>query len=248
MIELPSAMVIPDGELSDLIDFVYPNLFESSANVDYMAGRAILTPKNDDVERISSLIMDQFPGEFRTYPSADSVYLTDGSNTDQPQLYAPEFLRSLQIPGLPPGDLRLKVGVPIILLRNLNPSEGLCNGTRLICRGLYSKVIDAEVITGPQVGRRIFIPRISLTPSDTNLPFVLRRRQFPIRVAFSMTVNKSQGQTLNHVGFYLPHPVFSHGQLYVALSRITSNQCIKVLLNCDRQCQTKNVVYTEIFR
>ena len=140
------------------------------------------------------------------------------------------------------------MGVLIILLRNLNPSDGLCNGTRLICCGLYSKVIDAEVITGPQVGRRVFIPRISLTPSDTNLPFVLRRRQFPIRVAFSMTVNKSQGQTLNHVGLYLPQPVFSHGQLYVALSRITSNQCIKVLLNRDQQCQTKHVVYTEIFQ
>jgi ATP-dependent DNA helicase PIF1 len=241
-------MVISGGKLSDLIDFVYPNLNENSASVDFMVGRAILTPKNDDVERISTLIMDQYPGEFHTYPSADSVDLADGANTDRPQLYAPEFLRSLQIPGLPPGDLKLKVGVPIILLRNLNPSEGLCNGTRLICRGLYSKVIDAEVMTGPQVGRRIFIPRILLTPSDTNLPFVLIRRQFPIRVAFSMTINKSQGQTLNHVGLYLPQPVFSHGQLYVALSRITSNQCIKVLLNHDRPCQTRNVVYTEIFR
>ena len=79
--------------------------------------------------------------------------LADDGNTDRPQLYALEFLRSLQILGLPPGDLRLKVGVLIILLRNLNPSKGLCNGTQLICRGLYSKVIDAEVITGPQVGR-----------------------------------------------------------------------------------------------
>lgn len=104
--------------------------------------------------------MDQYLGEYHTYPSADSVDLADNGNTDQLQLYAPEFLRSLQIPGLPPGDLRLKVGVPIILLRNLNPLESLCNGTRLICRSLYSKVIDAEVITGPQVGRRIFIPRI----------------------------------------------------------------------------------------
>ena len=100
-------------------------------------------------------------GEYHTYPSADSVDLADNGNTDQLQLYAPEFLRSLQIPGLPPGDLRLKVGVPIILLRNLNPLESLCNGIRLICRSLlYSKVIDAEVITGLQVGRRIFIPRI----------------------------------------------------------------------------------------
>jgi ATP-dependent DNA helicase PIF1 len=241
-------MVIPGGKLSDLIDFVYPNLIENSSDVGYMVGRAILTPKNDDVEHISTLIMNRFPGEFHTYSSADSVDLTDDSNTDQPQLYSPEFLRSLKIPGLPPGELRLKVGVPIILLRNLNPSEGLCNGTRLICRGLYSKVINTEIITGPHVGNRTFIPWISLTPSDANMPFVLKRRQFLVRVAFSMTVNKSQGQTLSHAGLYLPQPVFSHGQLYVALSRATSNQCIKVLINCDQKCQTKNVVYSEIFR
>jgi hypothetical protein len=82
VIELPSAMVIPGTELSDLINFVYSNLFESSANVNYMVGRAILTPKNDDVKHISSLIIDQYSGEFRTYPSADSVDLTDGCNTN----------------------------------------------------------------------------------------------------------------------------------------------------------------------
>jgi ATP-dependent DNA helicase PIF1 len=83
------------------------------------------------------------------------------------------------------------VEVPIILLRNLNPSEGLCNGTRLIYRDLHSKVIDAEIITGPHIGRRVFISRISLTPSDTNLPFILNQRQFLVRVAFFMMVNKS---------------------------------------------------------
>ena len=77
-------MVIPGGKLSDLIDFVYPNLNENSASVDFMVGRAILTPKNDDVERISSLIIDQYPGEFHTYPSVDSVDLADDGNTDWP--------------------------------------------------------------------------------------------------------------------------------------------------------------------
>ena len=126
-----------------------------------------------------------------------------------------------------------------MLLWNLNPSKGLCNETRLICRGLYSKVIDTEIITGSHVSNHVFIPRISLSPSNTSLPFILKQRQFPVRVAFSMTVNKAQGQTLNHVSVYLPQPVFSHGQLYVALSRITSYQCIKVLIDHDQNCQTK---------
>jgi len=121
-------MVVPGDELSDLIDFVYPNLIENSSNVGYMVGRAILTPKNDDVEHILTLIMNQFPGEFHTYPSADSVDTTEDGDMDQPQLYSPEFLRSLKIPSLPPGELKLKVGVPIIVLRNLNPQKVFAMG------------------------------------------------------------------------------------------------------------------------
>ena len=82
MIDLPSAMIIPGGKLSDLINFIYPNLNENSANVDFMVGRAILTPKNDDVEHISFLIIDQYLGEFHTYPNADSMDLADDGNTD----------------------------------------------------------------------------------------------------------------------------------------------------------------------
>ena len=132
-------------------------------------------------------------------------------------------------------------------MRNLNPSEGLCNGTRLICRRFQSRVIDTEIITGPHVGKRVFIPRITLFPSESKLPFILKRHQFPVKVAFSISINKSQGQTLNRVGIYLPQPVFSHGQLYVALSRATSYQHIKVLIGDSETCQTKNIVYNEIF-
>jgi len=240
MVKLPSEIIIPEGNLTDLINFIYPNLTENSGNIDYMVSRAILASKNVDTEKISDMVMDQCPGEVRIYPSADTAILTEDNNAEQPQLYSPEFLRSLKISDLPPGELKLKVGVLIILLRNLNPSEGLCNGTRLICREFQSKVIDAEIITGSHIGKRVFIPRVTLTPSNNDLPFILKRRQFPIRVAFSMTINKSQGQTLSHMGLYLPRPVFSHGQLYVALSRITSYQSIKVLIrNSNQNYQTK---------
>ena len=67
-----------------------------------------------------------------------------------------------------------------------------------------------------------------------------------------MTINRSQGQTLTKMGLYLPQPVFLHGQLYVALSRVISYQCIKVLIlsnnNHQDNCQTKNIVYNEIFQ
>ena len=97
-----------------------------------MVGKAILVPKNVDVEKISDIVMDQLPGDVCIYTSANSIDSIEG----QPQIYSPEFLRSLKITGLPPGKLNLKVGMPILLLRNLNPSEGLCNRTRLICHSL----------------------------------------------------------------------------------------------------------------
>jgi len=122
-----------------------------------------------------------------------------------------EFLNTLQFSRIANHKLEFKVGVPILLLRNLNQSIGLCNGTRLIVNRLGQRVIEAEIITGNNVGKLVFIPRIIMSPSKTDWPFVLRRRQFPVRVAFVMTINKSQGQTLNNVGVYLPCPVYSHG-------------------------------------
>jgi len=157
----------------------------------------------------------------------------------------PELLHSQKISGLPNHCLNLKVGAPVILLRNLNQSIGLCNGTRLIVSKLGDRVIEAKVITDSKFGETVLIPRINLTQSNLS-DLQLRRRQFLLKLAFAMTINKSQGQTLNRVGIYLPRPVFSHGQLYVVLSRVSSHSGLKVLL-CNKRGVpvdiTKNVVY-----
>ena len=100
------------------------------------------------------------------------------------------------------------------------------------------------------------IPRVQMTPNEVEeMPFTLKRRQFPIRPAFGMTINKSQGQTLKKIGIYLPKPVFSHGQLYVALSRVGTKHGVRLMvkngwhqIGDNKKCFTANVVYHEIFR
>ena len=126
--------------------------------------------------------------------------------------YPTEFLNSLDVSGMPPHLLELKIGSVVTLLRNLDPPK-LCNGTRLLIKNFINNVIEATILTGFAVGEDDFIPRIPLI--TTNLPFALKRLQFPLRLSFAMTINKSQGQSLKTTGLFLSRPCFSHGQLYV---------------------------------
>jgi len=95
----------------------------------YIVSRAILTTKNEHVDEINEQLFERFRGEEKVY------YSFDEAEDDKNNLYPMEFLNSLNVSGLPPHYLRLKLGCSIILLRNIVPSNGLCNGTRLICRG-----------------------------------------------------------------------------------------------------------------
>ena len=81
---------------------------------------------------------------------------------DTQHLYQQEFLNSISPGGLPPHILRLKKGAPIMLLRNIDPKAGLCNGTRLICHGCFNNVIEAGILTGQYVGTRVFLLKIPL--------------------------------------------------------------------------------------
>ena len=91
--------------------------------------------------------------------------------------------------------LDFKVSSVVMLLRNLSLRQGLCNATRLKVTHMHNNCIQAVILTGASQGNTVLIPGIKLAPSDTNLPFVLERHQLPLRLAYSMTINKAQGQT-----------------------------------------------------
>ncbi|CAN1187170.1 ATP-dependent DNA helicase PIF1 [Linum perenne] len=164
--------------------------------------------------------------------------------------YPPEFLNTLSFNGVPEHAITLKEYIPIMILRNLNPSLGLCNGTRVLITKLGHHVLQGIVIGGFFEGTMVAIPRIVLEITEHRWPFTLRRRQFPVRTCYAMTINKSQGQTMDCVGIYLPKPVFSHGQLYVAVSRVRSADGLHILIGdsgTNFDSTTKNMVYREIF-
>ena len=182
-----------------LKEAVFPNVAQHFTDHAWLCQRAILAPRNEAVNVINKQLLQELPGVLQIYKSIDTT-----CNTDEAVNYTTEFLNNLEPPGVPSHILELKIGAPIMLLRNLNPPS-LCNGTRLSIKKLMPNIIEATIMTGHAAGKVVFIPRIPIIPSDVSFQF--RHLQFPVRLSFAMSINKAQGQSLKVVGLDLRTPM-----------------------------------------
>ena len=221
----------PDSKPEHLLSWVYDGFekVEPAQWHDYYAHRACVAPTNEACDALNRTMLEQLD------PSSERVsYSRDLASSESPldTEYSVEFLHGLTTGGLPPHELRLRRGALLIVLRNYAPHKGLCNGTRVVVDCVRDRLLVVRIVTGPLSGQVEVLPRICCdSAGDLELPFVLRRYQYPVKPAWCMTINKSQGQTIGQrLCIYLPTPVFCHGQLYVAFSRARNYQGVKVFL------------------
>jgi len=188
-------------------------------------------------------------------PSVHCYSLDTVLDADQAAAFPTEFLNTIEYSGLPQNHLHLKKGAVIVLLRNLDIKRGHCNGTRYIVLDVTKRIITAKCLTKQNENEILLIPRVPTYTKDDEFPFIMKRLQFPVKVAFAITVNRAQGQSFAKCGILLPHSIWTHGQLYVALSRCSIKENIYIYadqtefqhLHLPPGYYTRNVVYTELF-
>ncbi|GKB89484.1 DNA helicase, partial [Tanacetum coccineum] len=169
-VDIPPAYSIPNDEhgISNLIKFIYDDDTLQFPTAETLQQKAIVCPENETADMINSRVLSMLPGTTRTYKSFDEATPLGHDGGEVELLYPTKYLNTLSFAGLPSHNLELKVGTPIMLLRNINIVGGLCNGTRMIVKQLLPKVIEAQIITGTRVSQKVYLPRIPNNWKDPN--------------------------------------------------------------------------------
>ena len=241
-IKIPEFFVLPpDG---CIVKEVFGKLIQEK-NYSEMSQCAILSARNVDVDDINEQVtnlLDKLTEKI--YSAIDSI--ENCNNGELNDVLLPEYLNTLKPTSLPPYILRLRKNCIVMLIRNISINEGLCNGTRLQVLEFSNHLLKCKILTGDKRNNIVFLNRITLY-CENEYPFTFKRRQFPIKMAFAMTINKAQGQTFKKIGIDLRRDVFNHGQLYVAMSRVRSWDSLKIYLGHQRETlYVKSFVYTEL--
>jgi len=253
--EIPASMACESLEI--LENRIYGDLAENYMDPDYLKDRAIMSCTNEVIQQCNQSIVDRLPGTAVICESTHTFV-----NDDDNLRHDIGCLPSINPSGMPPHVLKLKPGACIILIRNLSLKDGHCNGTRYVILSITRRCILARKLNNNGADdptADIFIPRIPMTSKDFDYPVPFVRVQFPVLVAYYLTISRAQGQTFQKAGLYLPRNVFAHGHMYVGLSRCGNPNGLNVYadqmefahlqdkLDKDR-LYSKNVVFHEVLR
>ncbi|GFR85882.1 ATP-dependent DNA helicase PIF1 [Elysia marginata] len=191
-IKLPDDINVTNEK--ELLDFVFGGIEDKYTDSAWLAACSVICPTNSEVDAINKIIMEAFPGEKKVYRSHDSV-------EENEHQYPFEFLNTLCPSGMPPHRLHLKKHSIILLLRNLNPVNGHCNGTRYVIDNLHDHIIDATIACGPHAGKRILIPRIPIIPLRQYLPISHEKKTIPRSTCLRLNSQQSSGANARSIFF-----------------------------------------------
>jgi hypothetical protein len=228
IVQIPTQMARESRE--EVMDSIYAELNNKFGVKQYLASRLILAADNAIVNETNIDLVQRLRGELHTFKSIDTV-----DDDDHRLEYPVEFLNLLNPSGLAEHELYLKVGAPVILLRNFDVKAGHCNGTRYIIKEIrkYSLELEKLSASNHDVHGTLELPRIPMGYNPKDMPMSMQRLQFPIKLAFAVTFHRSQGQSVEHCGILLPRDVWTHGQIYVAFSRCGNPRNVHVWANQD---------------
>jgi len=245
--EIPLTMFNIVHSAEELTDFVYPTTILSQPAK--CLERAILAPTNEQVNLYNSIIMAGVQGEERTYFATDR--LQEMEDADIPSVEPAPILDYQMLhtpPGMPPHRLNIKVNSVCRLLRNISIERGLVKNVRVVVVHLGNHLITVRILRNDNAplteADDLLIPRINFT-ADLPSGYTLLRKQFPLAPSYATTFNSCQGMTLRILGIDLTRNVFSHGQLYTALSRVRKRQHARIRL-LEGQSTTTNVTFDEL--
>ncbi len=233
-------VTVPSNRIVDthtaLIDAVYGNHFDN--------GHQILALTLETCASINKMCIEKLQGPLIECAAAD-VYIDCATADDFP----PDYVQSVHMNGAPPFMLPLKVGARYMCIRNLDARRGLINGTMLKLLAVGTRYIQCQIISGPVAGGIELLMKcvFTISPEASGLPFTITRRQYPIIPAYCLSVHKAQGQTIQLCGLIFESDPFTHGQLYVALSRVASWDCVFVHLH-DGVSDIHNCVHKHLIQ
>ena len=239
---LSEVAVPPASQTTSLENLVQQVLGQDLSTAD--SASMILTLTLDDTAAVNDYCLSIMSGRCHELLASDTFV-----DCRQPDLYPPEVVAAIRIPGTPPSRLSLKVGARYMIVKNM--SKYVFNGVRCVLVSIAGrKSVFVRLISGPGAGQTILLPAIlfSISPEQSGLPFSIRRRQLPIIPAFAVTVHKAQGQTLSRVGLYVTSNMFTHGQLYTALSRTRGWTNIRVYSTLANPGVLQNCICAHVLR